>query len=144
MSETYTVISYPGSAIPEAYKNLIYSKWLRSQRFGSDYYRMVPSHVFFQEYQHVIDSILSTPNTTVHLAVLSSDHDVVLGWSAFNGNTLHYVHVHKDARKQGIATHLVPDTITQFSSLTNVGLSIWGTSPSRKHLIFNPFAKGNT
>ena len=40
------------------------------------------------------------------IAVLTDDYDVALGFSVSEGCKLHYVHVHKDMRKQGIARSL--------------------------------------
>src|ERR1700677_1012158 len=104
---TYSIITYPGSSVPEAYTNLIYSKWLRSLRYGNDYFKLIDSEAYYDVYHKYIESILAKTNTQVKLAVLTDDKDVVLGWSVSRDKTLDYVHIHKDHRRQGIATSLV-------------------------------------
>ena|ERR1035437_9602134 len=134
---TYDIISYPGPNLPDTYRNLVFSKWLRSLRYGNDYFKIIDSAAYFSAYNKFISLILSKPNTTVRLAVLTDDHDVVLGFSVARDNTLDYIHVHKDMRKQGIATSLYPKTIDTITHLTTVGMAIW--TAKIPNVLFNPF-----
>jgi GNAT superfamily N-acetyltransferase len=135
---SYSIISYPAEALPKAYQNMIYSKWLRSLRYSNDFFKLIDGDSYFSSYQKYIGLILSRPSTLVRLAVLTDDHDVVLGWAVVEGAILHYVHVHKDHRKQGIATSLVPKGVEVITHITRPGLSIWANK--MPGVILNPFA----
>lgn len=123
--------------MPATYYNLILSRWLRSLRFGNDYFKLVRPDAYYAAYSRYIGSILGGSETVIRLAVLDDDRDVVLGFSVARGTALDYVHVHKDARKRGIGTALVPKDIDQITHVTKTGLSIWGSKyPGWS---FNPF-----
>lgn len=135
---TYTITSYPAIYVPLEYKNLIFSKWMRSLRYGNDYYKLIEPGAFFKTYQQLINNILARRDAFVIVAALTDDPDVVLGFSVSHGPVLDYVHVHKDHRRHGIGRRLVPEAVTTISHLTRLGASIWGSHYG--HLIFNPFA----
>lgn len=135
--DSYVVIQFPGAMLPAEYHNMIYSKWLRSLRYGNDYFKLIAPDAYYKNYTKQIDFVLNQYNCIVRLAVLSDDHDVVLGFSVIRGNILDYVHVHKDMRRQGIAKALIPQGIEVVTHLTKIGLSIFGKT---KGVIFNPFA----
>src|SRR5271166_2264578 len=132
---SYTVLKYQGSELPEQYKALVFSKWLRSLRYGNEYFKLIDQVVYFRMYHKYIELILSRIRTIVSLAVLSDDKDVVLGFSVTESVVLHYTHVHANQRKQGIAKSLCKD-IEIITHITNDGLKIWGKYPEVK---FNPF-----
>lgn len=140
MSSTYSIIAFRGQEIPGAYIGLVYSRWMKSLRYGNDFFKLSDSDAYYAAYQHYITAILSKPTSLLRLAVLTDDHDVVLGFSVSHGPALDYVHVHKDHRRHGIAAHLVGDS-SQFeciTHLTRTGLSIWGSKFGNWK--FNPFA----
>ena len=136
-STTYSVISYDASQLPESYQALVYSKWLHSLRFDNDYFKLMDKHPYYTIYHKFLEQLLAKPDCKVRLAVLTDDHDVVLGFSVSRGTILDYVHVHKDMRKQGIGTALVPQGIETITHLTNIGLSIWASKMNNTR--FNPF-----
>lgn len=137
IASSYSVISYPGTSLPDTYQNLIFSKWLRSLRYGNDYYKLIDQDAYFIAYHAYISKLLAQPDAIVRLAVLTDDPDVVLGFSVTRGTTLDYVHVHKDFRKQGIGTTLVPKDIHSITHLTKIGMAIWNAKLA--HAKFNPF-----
>ena len=134
---TYSVISYSAHDLPQAYRGMVFAKWLRSLRFGNDYFKLVDSACYYSAYHRYISNILGKLETVVTVAVLSDDKDVALGFSVSRGNILDYVHVHKDQRKQGIGTRLIPRGIDTITHLTRTGLSIWGSK--YKAWKFDPF-----
>lgn len=117
---------------------MVLSKWMRSLKYGNDYFKLVDNDAYFENYNVFIKHILNKKGVIVRLAVLTEDRDVVLGWSVFEGPILHFVHVHKDMRKQGIGTSLVPRGMKVITHLTKIGLSIWASK--YQDVIFNPFA----
>jgi len=124
--------------IPKSY-NVVFAKWLRSFRQGNDYVKLASPAKYYEAYHIYIERILRSPKTTIRFAVLTEDRDVILGFSVFQSNILHYVHVQKEVRKQGIARSLIPPSIDTITHLTKTGLIIW----SNKHpeWVFNPFAE---
>lgn len=134
---SYVVHKYAGMQLPEAYKGLIYSKWLRSLRFGNDVFRRIDSNSYYKHYHGYICRLLGSPECVVSLAVLSDDDDVVLGFAVSRGSTLDYVHVHKDNRRIGIGSKLIPSGITTFSHTTRTWDAIWDHKYSDWK--FNPF-----
>jgi hypothetical protein len=134
---SYKVISFNAIIMPKQYINMIYSKWLRSLRFGNDYFKLIEPKAYFEAYNAYIKTILERPTTTVRIAALTDDLDVALGFSVAENNTLHYVHVHRDNRKQGIGRSLVPFKVETITHITKTGLVIW--AEKLPTAIFNPF-----
>ncbi len=134
---SYSVFVCPSEKL-DPYLPLIFSKWLRSLRYGNDYLRLVEQEAFYKAYHRYIKAILNHSEAEVRLAALSDDPDVVLGFSVCRGPILDYVHVHKDQRRLGIGRKLVPKGITTVTHLTRTGLSIWGSKMAG--IAFNPFA----
>jgi GNAT superfamily N-acetyltransferase len=116
---------------------MIYSKWLRTHRYGNEYFKLIDSDAYYTVYKAYINVILNRPNTIVKLAVLTDEPDTVLGFSVVEGSALHYVWSHKDNRGIGIARALVPPGIEYITHLTKIGMSLWNSKlPNAK---FNPF-----
>lgn len=128
---------YPGHALPDSYKNMILAKWMRSLKYGNDYFKLTDSDAYFGAYERYINSLLKRANLVIRLAALTQEKDVVLGWSAIEGTTLHYVWVQREQRNQKIGTALVPTKISTISHLTKAGMSIWHSKLS--HAVFDPF-----
>jgi len=137
---TYSVISYPSRDLPTNYIALVYSKWLRSLRFGNPLFKNIESDAFYREYHKYIESLLEKPLSVIRLAVLSDDHDVVLGFSVSREAIIDYVHVHMDHRRVGVGRSLLPAHTTTMTHITMTSLTIWRNNPKYEHLIFNPFA----
>lgn len=115
---TYSIISYPSSKLPLSYHSLIFTKWLHSFRFGNDNFSHVPSKTYYEHYHSFIEKLLAKPDSTVKLAVLSDDPDVVLGFAVCREDVLDYVYVNKENRSLGIATALVPKEINTVTHMT--------------------------
>jgi GNAT superfamily N-acetyltransferase len=150
---TYSVITFKASELPEQYKALVFSKWLRSLRYGNPLFEKADSNEYYKNYHIFIENLFKKPDALVHLAVLTDDHDVVLGFSATREDVLDYVHVHRDMRRQGIAKKLIPSSINVFSHMTKIIGSILTHNPKYKlrdpskmddpavrYFTFNPFA----
>ncbi len=137
---TYSIIVFSGHKLPSQYIPMLFSRWLRSLRFGNPLFKKVKSKDYFHNYHAYIENLLSKPDSQVRLAVLSDDHDVVLGFSVSREDVLDYIHVHTDYRKIGIGTKLIPEGITTFTHLTETATNIWQYNEKYKELKFNPFA----
>lgn len=129
--------AHEGRHLPKQYLNLVRSRWMRSYRKCNDFMRLIDSAAYYQAYSVYVDVILNRPTTTVRLAVLQEDHDVVLGFSVAEGNKLHYVAVPVLNRRQGLGRNLLPEKVEWFSHITKIGLKLWPIKfPDAK---FSPF-----
>ena len=136
----YKVISFPGPSLPAQYTNMVYSKWLRSQRYGNDYFRLIDSDSYYKAYQKHVAYVLSHPSCVVKLAVLADDEDVVLGFAILRDHVVDYCHTQRDYRRIGICRALLGDlgdgTGWTISSVTKIAMLLWCKAPKA---IFNPF-----
>lgn len=137
---SYEVISYKTSELPERYLPLIYSRWLRSLRYGNPLFKKIASHYYYKFYHDYLEKLLAKPDSLVMLAVLSDDKDIVLGFSVSREDVLDYIHVHSNNRMHGIATHLLPEKISVMTHITEDAGKVWPSNPKYKHWKFNPFA----
>lgn len=136
-SPTYLVVRYAAGFLPPEYRALVFSRWLKSFRHGNDYVRLIDPAAYYAAYHRYIGGILAKAETSVRLAVLSDDPDVVLGFSITRGHVLDYVHVHHHQRRLGIAKSLVPEGIDTITHVTKTALTIWGSKYPK--WAFNPF-----
>jgi len=116
--------------------SFIFATWLRGLRYGNELFELINPDVYFEFYHKVIQSILTNKNTTVAIACLKEDKDVILGYAVYSGTTLHWCHVKTAWRNIGIAKQLVPSNINTVSHLTKVGIGILKNHPAVQ---FNPF-----
>lgn len=140
MSEpTFSILSYKASELPKNYEGMVYSKWLRTLRRGNPVFsKMDTSGPFYEQYHEFLEKLLAKPDSVIKLAVLTDDHDVVLGFSASREDVLDYVYVQPEQRNQKLSNALIPEGITTFSHITNMWFPIWQSK--YKHWQFNPFA----
>lgn len=131
------VYSYAGKDIPEHYRGLVRTRWVRSYKKDNLYMRLVYTPAYYFAYNNYVSLVLNRLHTTVQLAVLQEDDDVVLGFSVIENTCLHYVHVPKAYRRQGVGTMLVPQGIQWTTHLTKIGYEIWSTKGP--NVRFNPF-----
>lgn len=127
----------------EQYKPLVLATWLRSLKYGSDFFELADNRSYFTTYSKVILNLLKRPECRGRIAVLSSEPDVAIGYSIYEGKVLHFIFVRRggkgeeSGRKQGIGTELMPQGIEVFTHVTKVGKAIW--KKKYKDLKFNPF-----
>lgn len=117
-------------------KNFIFATWLRGLRHGNDWFQSIDSDIFFKNYHLAIEHIIARPTTNVAVACLRDEPEVILGYSVFDKDRLHWVFVKKSWRNIGIARSLTPTTITSVTHLTKVGKSLLSKLPN---VVFNPF-----
>lgn len=138
---SYIVIALPASNLTDQYRPMIYSRWLRSLRYGNNLFKKISTNDYYKNYHAYVTNLMAKPDSLVKMAVLSDDHDVVLGFSVSREDVLDYIHVHSDFRRIGIARALFSDHYTTFTHLTSFAITIWqGKDSKYKHLKFNPYA----
>ncbi len=83
-----------------------------------------------------MEAILDDFETTVKVAHLRDDPDVILGYAVYKNNRLDWVHVKKSWRNIGLANDLLPKDFSTVSHISTVGLAILRKTPGVR---FNPF-----
>jgi GNAT superfamily N-acetyltransferase len=132
------IISFSGPSLPTNYQAVVYSKWLRSLRNGNELFKAAKSDQYYIEYHKYVEKLLNKPDSLVRFAVLSDDHDIVLGFSVSREDVLDYLYVSPEQRGQKLSTLLIPGKITAFTHMTKSWLPIWHSK--YKDWAFNPFA----
>ena len=134
---TASIISFSGKDLPESYRNMILAKWLNNHWSDNDLYRLMERGPYFSYYQKFLEKLFLLDDFLFRLAVLTDDHDIVLGWSAMDNDTLHYVFVNTDYRNLGFMRLLVPIRPSRITHITKRMLKIW---PAKfPDAVFNPF-----
>ena len=118
-------------------RNLVLSSFLKGVRYGNEYFKLIDKDAYYTSYRNYIGHLLDRSRSILRLAILGGTPEVILGWSLMEFNTLHFVFVKKDVRRQGIARALVPGRIERITHLTKTGLALWSCkTPEAK---FDPF-----
>jgi hypothetical protein len=129
-TDSYVVTTFSGPGLPKQFRNMIYSKWLKSLRHGNDMFKLIDPKSYYSYHHLLIDDLLGRPTCAVRLAALSDNPDVVLGFSVCRlgaVNVIDYVYVNRDVRKLGIGTSLLPPTTVPeavYTHVTKTGLTI--------------------
>jgi hypothetical protein len=113
--------------------NFLLSTMLKGLFYGSKFWAEVDQEAYFKNMEIFIKQLML--KSTVKVACLGDDPDVILGWSMNDSSVLHFIFVKKSYRKLGIAKLLYPEGITTVSHLTDTGNSI----RKKLDLKFNPF-----
>lgn len=129
----YDILAFHNSHLFDPYRNMVISKWLRSLRFGNEYFRLITPEGYWRPYKRYLEELIN--KSIIRVAVLSDDSDVALGFSVTENTTLHYVFVHADFINSGIASSLIPKECDQISHITKN----WMRVMDRKYKFkFNP------
>lgn len=137
MSITKTDLVTTRSAVKED-RNFILATFLRGVYYGDSWFKLIPKHIFMENYHTVVTRLLDTPGIDIKIACLKEDPEVILGYSIVryinNSTVLDYVFVKAAWRRIGIAKSLMPAEFNFCTHLTKVGANIKPTNCS-----FNPF-----
>ncbi len=120
-------------------KNFVISSFLRSVYHDGSWFSKIPEKIFMTTYRLVAERLYSSPQCLVAIACLPEDPDVILGFSivSIDGTILHWVYVKKKWRRYGIASKLIPPTVTTVTHLNQLGDEL--NKKLNKNWIFNPF-----
>lgn len=121
----------------ESDKSFILSTFLRGLYYGDSWFSLIDKKIFMDNYKHIAEKIVSSPNTTIRVACLIEEPDVILGYSILSTNkTIVWVYVKSVWRKRGIGRTLTPEFPTAVTHLTALGKSLLTKIPGA---VFNPF-----
>lgn len=118
-------------------RNFLLATWLRGLYYGESWFSLINKNVFMAHYHKVINYLLDSPNTTIKVACLKDDPEVILGYVVLSKSpgVMHWVFVKKAWRKIGIGKLLVPADTKIVTHLTKAGLGYI----SNHSIDFNPF-----
>jgi predicted GNAT family N-acyltransferase len=135
---TYKITVFKADTIPEAYKNFIYSRYLRSLKYGNDWFGEIDPDAYYKVYHLLCEKMLLNPASIIRIAQLTDDDDLILGFSiSRNPDILDYVYVKREVRNNGIGKSLLPKTFNIITHLTKQALQI--RASKYKGTVFNPF-----
>jgi len=109
-----------------------FTTWLHGLYYGNSWFNAIDKDVFYEKYHEVLKLLLG--RSSLRVACMEDEPDVILGYSVFTDTTLHWVFVKKAWRKLGIAKRLIPQDINTVSHLTKLGKAL-----KPKDWKFNPF-----
>lgn len=153
--ESIVVRGVAKTDMPFIYKSILLGTY-HGNRYGKggksdsrapvDYFSSIPQDVFMSKYHEYLDVLFTRPTAECRIACLNSDPDVILGFCVYETHpsmgpipqesVLHFVFVKPQWRGIGIATQLVPKTVTTVTGFTRVGDII----RKKKNWFFNPWA----
>lgn len=94
----------------EADRHYVLSSWLRSYTSKGRESRDYASHSqFCDDYASVVRGLLA--RSKVLVACLADNEDIIAGWSAWEGDVLHYVLTKPNFRRLGVARWLLQDFV---------------------------------
>lgn len=147
-------------AIPDD-ENFILSTWLKALRFGNGptickicekngmvdghqnpircrcigIFELVPEDIYYKFYKQIIFALLAS--STIMIAALKSDPTVVLAYSVYDGDVLHFVFCKEVWRSLGLAKDLIPKDLKIYTHTTKSGRALF--NKYYPTAIFNPF-----
>lgn len=100
----------------------IFSTIMPSVWLGNPFFKKIKRNIFLPHYRVVIDSIIENPKTQILIAAFNEDDSLILGYSIFQDDTLHYVYVKGAYRNRKIATLLLENfKFNKVTHYTNQG-----------------------
>ena len=120
----------------EADLAFIYQSWLKSLRVDSHYKHLTTKATFFTNYRLILDEILS--ESMILVACLPEDHNVILAYLCYSGDTLHYAFCKEAFRNLGITRMLYKEAFKNKPVITHYTYS---SDPiiQKHNLEYNPF-----
>ena len=113
--------------------NFLLSTMLKGLYFGSRFYAPIDQECFFSAYEPFIKQLML--KSTIKVACLADDKDVILGYSIFRSECVSFVFVKKSYRKLGLARMLYPPGMVFCDHITDSG----DVLRKKLNLRFNPF-----
>jgi hypothetical protein len=119
-------------------KNFVLATFLRGLYYGESFFSQVPKDIFMDRYKRVAQALVNDKNTTLRVACLPEDPDVILGYCLMSADeaTVYWAFTKTAWRKRGIAKSLVPANPKYVAHLTKLGQSLLYKFPG---IAFNPF-----
>lgn len=95
--------------------DFIYATWLKSFRYGSYFAKKIKNEIFFKHHHIVVENILSHKDTSVLVASIEDDPDLILGYLVMAPKIIHYIYVKDTFRNFGVARSLFKSNETNLN-----------------------------
>lgn len=117
-------------------EHYIMDTWLTGVRYSNDWFKAISKETFKRNYTRIIKELLEY--STVRIACLIDDPDVILGFSVMQGPIIHWVNVKEKWRGIGLMREL---TRSPFENQRTISHMTKAIRPIAKKLgwEFNPF-----
>lgn len=89
----------------------IYNSWLTSYRGSSSHISYIPPDIYFAAHHKAIERIFQRADTSVVVACLKGDENVILGYLVSEADVIHWVYVKQSFRRMGIARAMLDDAL---------------------------------
>ncbi len=103
--------------------NFIYATWLRGLYYGNSFFKLSDKAEFMERYERVVQNLLFKSSVDTHVACLIEDPDSIIGYSVTEtvGTTsvLHWVFVKPEWRKVGVASDLIPESVSAVTHIVD-------------------------
>lgn len=109
--------------IPEEDSRLIFSTWRNNVWFDTHTDDQIDP-IFFRKKTKEIKEILTHPSTIVKIACDKNKADQIIGYAVMNDNSIEFVYIKFDYRKEGVATLLTKGFLTVANPSTKIGAAI--------------------
>jgi hypothetical protein len=121
---------------------LVYSTWLRSYKFSSQFARNISKDVFFENHHKIITHILTLPDTRVSIACLEEDENVIIGWFCYQhlSNIAQYMFVKRGFRRMGVGRMLFDHSGLENPQFTHWTFDFSHVLQKNPQFIYNPYA----
>lgn len=103
---------------------LLFASWRHCLWFDAHPADTKPNPIFYRLTTKKINSLLRDPHTKVKIACLSDDSNEIKGYAVLTNQTIQFVYVKLDYRKQGIATLLTKGFVDIIKPSTKIGTAI--------------------
>lgn len=118
-------------------RNFLFKTWLEGLRHGNEIFKKTNIYSFHKAYQSLIERLLAKPETTVKVAALKEDLDVIVGYAVTRPETIDWCFVKKGWRNLKIARDLVSHI--EPKKVSNLTFPCGEAIRSRFNLKFEPF-----
>lgn len=103
--------------------NFIYATWLRGLYYGNSFFKLSDKNEFMERYELVIQNLLFRASVETRVACLNEDPDAIIGYSLVENfpefSALHWVFVKPEWRKAGVASDLIPDSVSAVTHIVD-------------------------
>lgn len=121
--------------------SFIYSSWLQSYFYGSNWPKSMAREIYFASHAEVIRLIMLRPGVCVTIASDKEDQSIIIGYMVSeNDNVLHYSYVKKPFREMGIFNSLLKYTHLNYDiSISHRTKDISSVLIKHQAPIYNPY-----
>lgn len=121
----------------EGDKSFVLATFLRGLYYGNEFFKLIPKHIFMDNYKHVAEALVS--KNIIKVVCLKEETDVILGYSILSKDfqTIHWIFVKLAWRKKGVCKSMLPQFPVCYTHFTTIGKKL--VEEKFKDAVFDPF-----